>query len=124
MIRWGCTLATEDEGKICANWVLWTDIKTIKKNGAIIEVEVGQVEREVLSWRKFCSHIKEGILNLISTSKSIWYLWLECKMAPPRQQCVLTTFLKNFKLSPHKHFVNLNCHRKAYPGSWLSMQNL
>lgn len=34
--------------KICANWIQGTDIKRIKENGAIVEIGIGQGEREVL----------------------------------------------------------------------------
>jgi len=39
--------------KICANWIQGTDIKRIKENGAIIEIEIGQGKREVLGHGNF-----------------------------------------------------------------------
>lgn len=29
------------KGKICANWIQWTDRKRIKENGAITDTDVG-----------------------------------------------------------------------------------
>lgn len=42
------------EGKICANWIQWTNSKKINENnGAITAIEIGQGKREVLSGSNF-----------------------------------------------------------------------
>lgn len=44
--------------KICANWIQRTDVKGIKENGAITEIEIGQGEREVLGRGNFALILK------------------------------------------------------------------
>lgn len=44
--------------KICANWIQRTDIKRIKDNGAITEIEIGQGGREVLGRGNFALVLK------------------------------------------------------------------
>lgn len=74
-------------------------------------------EREALSCCKITALYRQNPKFTISTSKSFW---AECKTIPPRQQRVSATLKKNVTLPPHKHFVNLACHGKARPRSWLS----
>lgn len=68
-----CPLVTENEAKsLCQldtvdrHYIIKCIIKRIKKNDAITEIEIGQGKREMLSCSKFCSHSKDGILNLPS----------------------------------------------------------
>ena len=68
-----CPLVTENEAKsLCQldtvdrHCIIKCIIKRIKKNDAITEIEIGQGKREMLSCSKFCSHSKDGILNLPS----------------------------------------------------------
>lgn len=58
--------------KIRANCIQWTNIKRIKENGAIVETEIGQGEREVLGGGNFTLLVKMESKFSISTPKSVW----------------------------------------------------
>lgn len=96
---------------ISVNWVQLTDIRGQKM---LLSVSGGVRQVDERCWVAIRLY-KDIILNLLQ--------YLRIGLVRGQDNSVFPLH-KNGTLSPQKHFVNLTCHRKAHPRSWLSVPNL